>query len=198
MELKLYLGGNETVLPEIRESNVVFIRCMTCRLLGKYRNCVSPDEFYPRSSLVALHQTFCRSSFHFAGNLLDKVVQPIVDNSAASGADNYFTILCNHLNSKSALQRTISALVITEWAFSRPENVESISTYVKDCLLRCLLESIYFDEIALSYTKILQDTKDYVVMLKNVKAVVDDTLANKVSAEIVPAVFLRTVRSIYN
>lgn len=89
-------------------------------------------------------------------------------------------LLFNHLNSKSALQRTISALVITEWARLRTANIDSIPTYVKDRLRGCLLESIYFDEIALSYTKVLQDTKDYVLLLKDNHAAVDETLANKV------------------
>lgn len=35
-ELKLYLGGNETVPAEFRESNVVHIRCMSARLLGGF------------------------------------------------------------------------------------------------------------------------------------------------------------------
>lgn len=31
----MYLGGNETIPPEVRESNAVQIRCTTTRLLGE-------------------------------------------------------------------------------------------------------------------------------------------------------------------
>ena len=106
-----------------------------------------------------------------------------VDDSGS--IDHYFSFLSNHLNSKSALQRTIAALVITEWAFLKEANVKLIPTNVTDCLLRCLLESIYFDEIALSYTKILQDTKDYLILLKNSNASIDETLTNKVSVRMI-------------
>lgn len=124
-----------------------------------------------RESLDAsIVDSFLRS----AGTLLDRVADE------TSHIEYHFNILCNHLTSKSALQRTVSALVITEWALLRASNVDSIPVHVKDCLQRCLLESIYFDEIALSYTKVLQDTKDYITLLKTSNVPIDETLANKV------------------
>ncbi len=75
----------------------------------------------------------------------------------------------------------VSALVVNEWA-QLVKDVEKIfPVQLKDRLQQCLLESIYFDEIALSYTKILQDTRDYILTLKNCGITVDENLCSRVS-----------------
>ncbi|XP_065212027.1 TATA-binding protein-associated factor 172 isoform X2 [Planococcus citri] len=132
VELKLYLGGNETVLPEIRENNVIEIRCMSARMLG---------------------------------HLLTTISQSSADTAADPMVECYSNILLMHLNSKSAYQRMIASLVISEWARLSP-CPKIIPNALKDRLQQILLESIYFDEIAMPYTKILQDTKDYINILK--------------------------------
>lgn len=45
-------------------------------------------------------------------------------------------------------------------------------TNLSDCLNTCLNESIYYDEIAHAYTKLLQDAWDFVALLKHYKLTV--------------------------
>jgi TATA-binding protein-associated factor len=62
-----------------------------------------------------------------------------------------------HLQSKSALQRLVAALVIAEWAKHDAANANHVDLVTR--MHQCLSESVYFDEIALSFTKLLQETK---------------------------------------
>lgn len=119
----------------------------------------------------------------FIGLLLHCVTQPLdkeTQQCAESSVAGYCNVLLIHLNSKSAMQRMISASVLTEWALLKSGNKDIFTPCIKNRLQQCLLESIYFDEIALSYTKILQDTRDYLLLLKNSSVPVDETLNNKV------------------
>lgn len=67
-----------------------------------------------------------------------------------------------HLQSKSALQRLVAALVIAEWAKHDAANANHVDLVTR--MHQCLSESVYFDEIALSFTKLMQETK---VVCKN-------------------------------
>lgn len=84
---KLFIGGSETTPVATRECNAVKVRCMTARMLGLL-------SFY--------------------------IVQPAPGVDYSQGLevpiDSYVNILLMHLQSKSALQRMISGLVIAEWA----------------------------------------------------------------------------------
>jgi TATA-binding protein-associated factor len=66
-------------------------------------------------------------------------------------------VLLVHLQSKSALQRLVVGLVVAEWARLEPESARHPELTAR--LHQCLAESVYFDEIALSFTKLLQETK---------------------------------------
>lgn len=86
-ELKLYIGGTETVAPNIRKANIVQARCRASRMLGL---------------------------------LSHYVVQPapgvLYTPDIPSPAICYAKVLLAHLNSRSALQRTIVGLTMSHWA----------------------------------------------------------------------------------
>lgn len=81
--------------------------------------------------------------------------------------DCYIRILTVHLQSKSALQRMMAGLVIAEWASLDTETV--CPEPLKQILHKCLLEYVYFDEIAANFTKLAQETKDFIAMMKHYK-----------------------------
>ncbi|XP_055877074.1 TATA-binding protein-associated factor 172-like [Biomphalaria glabrata] len=69
-----------------------------------------------------------------------------------------------HLNGKSAVQRFVIGQVIYLWAtYSTPC---PCSTEVVSQLLVCLGELIYFDEIAISFTRMQNDCQDFLASLK--------------------------------
>lgn len=81
--------------------------------------------------------------------------------------DCYVKILVGHLQSKSALQRMMTGLVVAEWAARDTEN--SCPEQLKSMLHKCLSECVYFDEIAVSFTKLAQETRDFIAMMKHYK-----------------------------
>lgn len=87
-----------------------------------------------------------------------------------SPVDCYVKVLHVHLHSKSALQRLMAGLVIAEWAKLDKETT-SCPDALKFRLHQCLCEYVYFDEIAVSFTRLVQDTKDFIAMMKHYKVV---------------------------
>lgn len=79
----------------------------------------------------------------------------------------YEKVLLVHLNSKSALQRMMAGLVIAEWA--ELDRERSCPEQLKDRLHLCLGERVYFDEIALNFTRLTQETRDFLATLKHYK-----------------------------
>nr|CAD7399296.1 unnamed protein product [Timema cristinae] len=142
-EQKLYLGGSETTPLATRESNVMRARCMASRMLG----------------LLSCY-----------------IVQPapgiVYSPDVESPVDSFVKVLLVYLNSKSALQRMVVGLVIAEWA--RLDTLTPACPETLKCRLhQCLSECVYFDEIAVSFTKLLQEAKDFVAMLKHYKLPLD-------------------------
>jgi len=93
--------------------------------------------------------------------------------------DIYVKLLLSYINSKSALQRMVAGLVIVEWAHidsSTQEYPEALRTRLHQCLCEC----VYFDEIALSFTRLLQEARDFVAMLKHYKLPLDAETYGKV------------------
>lgn len=86
-ELKVYIGGIETVALNVRKANVVQARCRASRILGL---------------------------------LSHYVVQPapgvLYTPDMPSPALCYANVLLAHLNSRSALQRTVVGLTMSHWA----------------------------------------------------------------------------------
>ncbi|KAF4522501.1 hypothetical protein B566_EDAN002586 [Ephemera danica] len=97
--------------------------------------------------------------------LLVKPMPGLEQVSATSPIECYVKVLLVYLQSKSALQRLVVGLVVAEWARLEPESARHPELTTK--LHQCLAETVYFDEIALSFTKLLQETKDFVAMLRH-------------------------------
>lgn len=90
-ELKMYIGGIETVALNVRKANVVQARCRASRMLGLLSHYVvqpAPGVIYP----------------------------PDVPSPAVC----YAKVLLAHLNSRSALQRTVVGLTMSHWATVAP------------------------------------------------------------------------------
>ncbi|KAK2582496.1 hypothetical protein KPH14_004798 [Odynerus spinipes] len=139
-ELKVYIGGIETVAQNLRHANVVQARCKAARMLGL---------------------------------LSHYIVQPapgvIYTPDIPSPAVCYAKVLLAHLNSRSALQRTVAGLTMSHWAVVEESNPPVIPDILRDRLLQCLNECIYYDEIATSFTRLLHESRDYIATLKHYK-----------------------------
>ncbi|XP_066254641.1 TATA-binding protein-associated factor 172 [Euwallacea similis] len=140
---KHYLGGSETTPLPIREANAVPVRCMAARMLG----------------LLSCY-----------------IVRPAPGIDYSQGVETpiecYEKVLLVHLNSKSALQRLVTGLVISEWAKLNNE-IQHCPIQLKQRLHQCQEEMIYFDEIAHSFTKLAQETRDFLATLRHYKIPVD-------------------------
>ncbi|EFA08205.1 TATA-binding protein-associated factor 172-like Protein [Tribolium castaneum] len=142
---KCFIGGTETTPLATRESNAVQVRCMTARMLG----------------LLSCYIIKPAPGIDYSGN----IEKPI---------ECYEKVLLVHLNSKSALQRTMAGLVIAEWA-ERDRETPTCPEGLKKRLHDCLNERVYFDEIALSFTRLTQETRDFMATLKHYKVPINTT-----------------------
>lgn len=108
-ELKTYIGGIETVAQNVRKANVVQVRCRASRMLG----------------LLSYY-----------------VIQPapgvVYTPDIPSPTICYAKVLLAHLNSRSALQRTIAGLTMSHWANVdplKPPMIPDILRYDEVCSL---------------------------------------------------------------
>lgn len=143
-ELKVYIGGIETVAHTIRNLNVVRTRCMAARMLG----------------------------------LLSKyIVKPapgvIYEADVPNPSSCYAKVLIVYLQSKSALQRLVTALTMTYWATLDQENIPETPEILKKHLFTCLEENIYYDENVGSITRLLHECQDYIATLKHNNLLLD-------------------------
>lgn len=138
-ELKVYIGGIETVALNIRKGNVVQARCRAARMLGL---------------------------------LSHYVVQPapgvIYTEDIPGPSICYAKVMLAHLNSRSAMQRTVAGLTMAHWATVEGAHV-AVPEMLRKRLLECLGECVYYDEIAGFFTRLLHDSRDYVATLKHYK-----------------------------
>uniref|UniRef100_A0A7M4F8G8 B-TFIID TATA-box binding protein associated factor 1 n=1 Tax=Crocodylus porosus TaxID=8502 RepID=A0A7M4F8G8_CROPO len=79
-------------------------------------------------------------------------------------AESLSQLLLFHLNSKSALQRISVALVICEWAALQKE-CKTIVFSVHPRLLEVLSEHLYYDEIAVPFTRMQNECKQFISSL---------------------------------
>ncbi|OXB75456.1 UNVERIFIED_CONTAM: hypothetical protein H355_016517 [Colinus virginianus] len=79
-------------------------------------------------------------------------------------AESLAQLLLFHLNSKSALQRISVALVICEWAALQKE-CRTVAICVQPCLLGVLSEHLYYDEIAVPFTRMQNECKQLISLL---------------------------------
>lgn len=135
---KWFVGGSETTPIAIREANVMRARCMAARMLGVL-------SCYVVKPAPGIEYT-------------PEVESPI---------ECYIKVLQAYLQSKSALQRMMTGLIIAEWA--KLDSDTPCPSSLKTRLHACLSECVYFDEIAVSFTRLLQETRDFLAMLKHYK-----------------------------
>lgn len=133
------VAGSETTPLAIREINAIQVRCMCARMLG----------------LLSCH-----------------IIKPAPSVEYAPGIETpiecYEKVLLVHLLSKSALQRMMAGLIIAEWA-KLDENTTECPSNLKQRLHACLNECVYFDEIAISFTRLAQETRDFIATLRHYK-----------------------------
>uniref|UniRef100_A0A8C5E6B9 BTAF1 RNA polymerase II, B-TFIID transcription factor-associated n=1 Tax=Gouania willdenowi TaxID=441366 RepID=A0A8C5E6B9_GOUWI len=79
-------------------------------------------------------------------------------------AESLGQLLLFHLNSKSALQRIAVGLVLCEWA-SLQKDCHVLSTQVQPRLLAILSEQLYYDEIAIPFTRMQNECKQLISLL---------------------------------
>lgn len=136
---KVYLGGTETVPQDVREKNVDRARYKVCRMLGL----LSKFLVLPAPGIV-------------------------YTEDMESPVNCYSKVLLGHLSSRSALQRSISAMVISFWALGDPA-IRPGPEMLREKLKNCLSECIYYDEVGILFTRLLQDSRDFLATLKQYK-----------------------------
>uniref|UniRef100_A0A182VQT4 TATA-binding protein-associated factor 172 n=1 Tax=Anopheles minimus TaxID=112268 RepID=A0A182VQT4_9DIPT len=136
---KLFLGGAETVPLDVREKNVVRARCKAARMIGL----LSRYLVLPAPGVTYTPET-------------------------ESPIDCYTKVLIGYLQSRSALQRLISSLVIAYWC-SFDATIQPGPPVLQERLRACLNEYVYYDEVGILFTRLLQECRDYMATLKQHK-----------------------------
>ncbi|XP_069467480.1 TATA-binding protein-associated factor 172 isoform X2 [Ambystoma mexicanum] len=97
------------------------------------------------------------------GALCSCICDPSVNSTTQEikPADSLSHLLLFHLNSKSALQRISVALVICEWAAIQKER-KAVAISIQPRLLNVLSEHLYYDEIALPFTRMQNECKQLI------------------------------------
>uniref|UniRef100_A0A8C6ULC0 BTAF1 RNA polymerase II, B-TFIID transcription factor-associated n=1 Tax=Neogobius melanostomus TaxID=47308 RepID=A0A8C6ULC0_9GOBI len=90
-------------------------------------------------------------------------------------AESLGQLLLFHLNSKSALQRIAVALVLCEWA-AQQKDCQLVSSMVQPRLLAILSEQLYYDEIAIPFTRMQNECKQLIALLADAEIDVKDRL----------------------
>ncbi|XP_068152549.1 TATA-binding protein-associated factor 172 [Drosophila tropicalis] len=141
---KLYLGGSEATPLEVREANFVRARITSSRALGA----LSHYLVQPAPGVVYTPQM-------------------------ESPTDCYTKVLLGHLNAHSAVQRIVCGLIIAFWALE-DEPVRPGPPNLQEKLHQCVAEYFYYDEVAVSLTRLLQETQDFIATLKQNKIPIND------------------------
>ncbi|KAM7362772.1 histone acetyltransferase 1 isoform 1-T2 [Cochliomyia hominivorax] len=142
--LKLYLGGSESTPIEVREQNYIRARVMASRVLGT----LSSYLVKPAPGVIYTPDT-------------------------ESPMDCYTKVLLGHLNSRSAVQRLVCGLIIAFWAKSDPFICPG-PPQLQEKLRYCIMEYVYYDEVAISLTRLHQETHDFIATLKQYKIPIND------------------------
>lgn len=143
---KMYLGGIETTPQDVREANVPRARCKAAKMLG----------------------------------LLSRyLVQPapgvVYTPNIESPVNCYAKILVGYLTSRSALQRLISGMIVAFWAKCDTNAIPG-PLQLTERLHIALTEYVYYDEVAISLTRLLQEARDLLATLKQNKIAIGGDL----------------------
>ncbi|KAI2658061.1 TATA-binding protein-associated factor 172 [Labeo rohita] len=100
------------------------------------------------------------------GALCSCICDPRLNSSSQElrPAESLAQLLLFHLNSKSALQRIAVSMVICEWAGLQKE-CELLSSVVQPRLLVILTEQLYYDEIAIPFTRMQNECKQLIALM---------------------------------
>ncbi|CAI9571309.1 unnamed protein product, partial [Staurois parvus] len=100
------------------------------------------------------------------GSLCCCICDPAVNapSQEIKPAESLAQLLLFHLNSKSALQRISVALVVCEWAALQKE-CRTVSLAIQPRLLAVLSEHLYYDEIAIPFTRMQNECKQLISSL---------------------------------
>ncbi|XP_062927802.1 TATA-binding protein-associated factor 172 isoform X2 [Mobula hypostoma] len=115
------------------------------------------------------------------GALCCSMCEPSVNsiNQEVKPAESLAQLLLFHLNSKSALQRIAVALVISEWANLKKDCVV-VSNAVQPRLMAILSEHLYYDEIAIPFTRMQNECKQLIASLVEANCDVRSSVNNSV------------------
>ncbi|MGH0116970.1 UNVERIFIED_CONTAM: hypothetical protein FKN15_026664, partial [Acipenser sinensis] len=115
------------------------------------------DHFVMRARMMAakLLGALCRCICDPVVNALSQEIKP---------SESLAQLLLFHLNSKSALQRIAVALVLCEWAVLH-KDCKAVSSAVQPRLLAILSEHLYYDEIAIPFTRMQNECKQLMALL---------------------------------
>lgn len=141
---RVYLGGNEGTSAEIRKQNVMTARINAARMLGL----LSHYLVQPAPGVVYTAET-------------------------ESPIDCYTKVWLGYLQSRSSLQRLICGMIISFWALSDPGMCPG-PPVLQEKLKYCVMEYVYYDEVAISFTRLLQEAKDFLATLKQYKVPVTE------------------------
>lgn len=143
---KMYLGGIETTPQEVRERNVPRARCKAANMLG----------------LLSRYLVLPAPGVIYTPNI-------------ESPVNCYAKILIGYLTSRSALQRLISGMIVAFWA---KYDLTAIPGPIQltDRLHIALIEYVYYDEVAISLTRLLQEARDLLATLKQNKIAIGGDL----------------------
>lgn len=147
---RFYLGGTESTPLEVREQNYMRSRINSTKLLGQ----ISQLIIQPAPGVV-------------------------YTTNVESPVDCYTKILLQYLNSKSSVQRSVCSLLISFWAENDPSFIPG-PVKLQQKLQSCLIEFVYYDEVALSFSKHLQDYQDLIATLKQYKIPVNEVKNSKI------------------
>lgn len=143
---KMYLGGIETTPQDVRERNVPRARCKAANMLGL----LSRYLVLPAPGVI---------------------YTPYIE----SPVNCYTKILVGYLSSRSALQRLISGMIVAFWAQYDSTAVPG-PPQLKERLNVSLMEYVYYDEVAISLTRLLQEARDFLATLKQNKVAIGGDL----------------------
>ncbi|XP_060942934.1 TATA-binding protein-associated factor 172 [Limanda limanda] len=90
-------------------------------------------------------------------------------------AESLGQLLLFHLNSKSALQRIAVALVLCEWS-TLQKDCQVVSSMVQPRLLAILSEQLYYDEIAIPFTRMQNECKQLIALFAESNIDLEDRL----------------------
>ncbi|MGH0155648.1 UNVERIFIED_CONTAM: hypothetical protein FKN15_033634 [Acipenser sinensis] len=115
------------------------------------------DYFVMRARMMAakLLGALCHCICDPEVNALSQEIKP---------SESLAQLLLFHLNSKSALQRIAVALVLCEWAVLH-KDCKAVSSAVQPRLLAILSEHLYYDEIAIPFTRMQNECKQLMALL---------------------------------